>query len=71
MFAPWLVWLSGWMRPVNQKVTVQFCVRTHAWASGHVPGSGWGPVRGNRLMCLSHIDFSFSFSLPSPLSENK
>ena len=45
--------------------------------SGHMPGlwarSPFGAhTRGKRqIKFLSHIDVSFSFSLPSPLSKNK
>ena len=49
---------------MTHRLLVQFPVRAHAWVTGLVPG--WGPMRGNQLMF-----FSLSFSLLSPLSQNK
>ena len=43
---------------------VRFPVRAHAWVAG--PGPRWGPHERQ-----PHIDLSLSFSLSSPLSENK
>ena len=43
---------------------VRFPVRAHAWVAG--PRPQWGPHERQ-----PHIDISLSFSLPSPLSENK
>ena len=63
--ARWLVWLSGLSASLQTKGSpVQFPVRAHAWVVGQVPSRG--RARGNRWMFLS-----LSFSLPSPLSENK
>ena len=59
---PWLVWLSGLSAGLRtERSPVQFPVRAHAWVVGRVPS--WGHVRGNRLMFLSHINVSLSFSL--------
>ena len=66
------VWLSGLSACLRTKGSpVQFPDRAHAWVSGQI--HGWGGVRGNRSMYLSHIDVSLplSFSLPSLLSENR
>ena len=44
---------------------VQFPVRAHAWVAGQLPSGRH--VRGNHTLMF----LSLSFSLPSPLSENK
>ena len=65
-----LAGVAQWIecQPVNLRIT------------GSIPsqstclGCGAGPqleARGSRLMYLSHIDVSLSFSLLSPLSKNK
>ena len=61
VFLPWLVWISG-MGIILQtrRSMVPFPVRVRAWVSGLVPG--WGGVRGNRSMFLSHIHVSFPLS---------
>ena len=66
---PWLVWLSGLnVIPQTKRSLVRFPVRAHAWVAGQVPG--WGHVRGNQSMFLSHIDISLPLFLsPSPLSK--
>ena len=51
-------------RPAEQKVTIQFLVRAHAWVVGLVPG--WGTCDEATDGC-----FSFSFSLPPRLSKDK
>ena len=51
----WLVWLSELstgLRP--ERSLVQFPVRAHILAAGHVPN--WGCSRDNREMFLLHID---------------
>ena len=48
----------------TKKLPVRFPVRAHVWVAG--PGPHWGPHERQ-----PHIDVSLSFSLPSPLSENK
>ena len=63
---PWLVLLSGLSASLRTKGSlVRFPVRAHAWVAGPVPSRGH--VRGNHTLMF----LSFTFSLPSPLSENK
>ena len=49
----------------NQKVAGSVLIRAHAWVAGQVPG--WGHVRGNQLMFLSHINVSLPLFLPPSL----
>ena len=56
-------WIDHW--PVNQRVSVQFPVRTYAWVVGQVPGREC--ARGNHTLMF----LSLSPSLLSPLSKNK
>ena len=53
--------------PQRERSLVRLLVRAHAWAAGLDPG--WGHVRGNQLMFLSHINVSPS--LPFSLKINK
>ena len=54
-------WIECW--PANQMVTdsMQFPVRAHEWAAGHVPNSRG--ARGNHTLMF----LSLSVCLPSPL----
>ena len=56
-------WIEHW--PVSQRSPVQFPLRAHAWVAGQVPTQGH--MRGT----LTLMFLSLSFSLPSPLPENK
>ena len=56
----------GWALPPNQEVpVVQFPFGAHAWVADLVPG--WGCLRGNQLMCLSHDVSLPLFLSPFPL----
>ena len=61
-----LAGVAQWIerRLQTKGLPVRFPVRAHAWVAA--PGPQWGPHERQ-----PHIDVSLSFSLPSPLSENK
>ena len=52
-------------QPMNQRVTIRFPVRAHAWVAGQVPSGEH--ARGNHTLMF----LSLSVSFPSPLSKNK
>ena len=59
------MWPSGLSaRPQTKGSPVQFPLRSHAWVAGQVPCRGH--ARSNHTLM-----FPSSFSLPSPLSQNK
>ena len=61
--ALWSTWLS-WLGVILQskRLRVLFPAWAHAWVAVKVRGQG---------LCLGHMFFSGSFSLPPPLSKNK
>ena len=60
------MWLSGLSAgPRTKGLRVQFPVRAHVCVAGQVPSRG--SMKGNHIL----IFLSLSFSVPSPLSENK
>ena len=60
-------WIEG--QPVNRKVAGWIPSRARAWVVGQAPR--WGRARGNRSMCLLHMDVCLSLSPSVPLSLKK
>ena len=65
-----LAGVAQWIecQPVSQKVTGLIPSQDTCMFVDQVPS--WGHARGNRLMCLSHIDVSLPLFLP-PSPKNK